>query len=376
MQVVEAADFSGKIIVISELIHKPNFSVITFLNLSRCEIRDLDNFPHFPVLEKLILQHNKIEKGLIAFGNAHLDLLNSLDISNNPLWNFCEILFLERLPRLNHFSCLNCPVMETPFLRKMCFGYLYNLHSLNGKEESNEIDWSDCDEPAKTKSFNLFPNNMNDKKKKPFKLYNDFSHCPIISKQTWYKKLDAPVSAETLKRQISHVEDKGTVYGPVEKKRKEFDLNKEDDGDETQSMEEDSKKDLNALNATLVGPHVFEQDYQVPPNFNSNGSHNYSQSNTSQNANGTHSIPNTNYDRGIVGSDEDDDDSNYNGDDSSESSALEVQGYGEGSYVNGQYVPWSPSHGTSIIPRHDEEEDAEESDSETLSEEMQHRPTQ
>jgi len=364
MQVIEAADFSGEIIVISELIHKPNFSVITILNLSRCEIKDLDNFPHFPVLEKLILQHNKIEKGLIAFGNAHLDVLNSLDISNNPLWNFCEIVSLERLPRLNHFSCLNCPVMETPFLRKMCFGYLYNLHSLNGKEESNEIDWSDSDEPSKTKSY-LFP----EKNKKVFKLYNDFSHCPIISKQTWYKKSDAPVPTETLKRQLSHVEDKGTVYGPVEKKRKEFDLNKEEDGEETQSMDEDLKKDMNAVNTTMV-ERSFEQ---------ANGRHNYSQSNSSQNANGTRSIPNTSYDRGIVGSDEDDDDdSNYNGSD--ESSAIEVDGYGEGSFrpdSKGGWVPSSESLHGCRPSRHDEEEDAaEESDSETQSEETQHRPTQ
>jgi hypothetical protein len=256
--------------------------------------------------------------------------------------------------------------METPFLRKMCFGYLYNLHSLNGKEESNEIDWSDGDEPSKTKSQSYYP----DKNKRVFKLYNDFSHCPIISKQTWYKKSDVPVPTETLKRQLSHVEDKGTVYGPVEKKRKEeFDLNKEDDGDETQSMEEDPKKDMNAVNAALV-ERSFEQV---------NGSHNYSQSNSSQNANGTRSIPNTSYDRGLAGTDEDDDDdSNYNGSDDS-SSALEIQGYGEGSFRpdgKGGYEPWSATKHGYTLPFCVEEDAAEESNSETLSEETQHRTTQ
>jgi hypothetical protein len=236
MQVVGELDLNGEIIVIKELALRPNLSSISLLNLTRCSISDLAGFPPLPQLEKLILQHNNIEKGLNALGNAKLTSLAHLDISFNPIWNFCEIVSLERLPRLNHFSCQDCPVMSTPFLRKMCFGYLYNLHSLNGIDGVAEPDSGSDDDPPIRNMMNgasklLFPS-----KKKEFKLYNDFSHCPIISTQTWVKKSEVPVPLETLKRQISHMDnDKTTAeYGPSEKKRKEngspeFNLNKEED---------------------------------------------------------------------------------------------------------------------------------------------------
>jgi hypothetical protein len=373
MQVVEDGEYSGKIIVVSELQNLPNFSVITSLNLSRCEIKDLDNFPHFPLLQKLILQHNKIEKGLIAFGKAHLDVLNTLDISNNPIWNFCEIVTLEKLPKLNHFSCLNCPVMETPFLRKMCFGYLYNLHSLNGTEPTNDAEGSD-DEPMNNfkKSQYLFSNNNS--KKKEFKLYNDFSHCPIISKATWYKKPDTPVvSADTLKRQIADVQDNGTVYGPVEKKRKEndddanFNLNKED-GEETESMDTEQKNVASELLAS--GFFHNNQNYNHNPNLN------YVQSNSSQNANGTHLIPNTNNNRGHMNSDTDDDDSYAadREDDDSSSSCITVEGNAGREYygVNESSNEYYSDNGSNN-QRHDEGEDAEESDSDTQPEDTQYR---
>jgi hypothetical protein len=232
--------------------------------------------------------------------------------------------------------------METPFLRKMCFGYLYNLHTLNGSEETNELEGSD-EEPMNImkKSQYLF-----ESKKKEFKLYNDFSHCPIISKETWHKKLDTPVAAtETLKRQITHIEDKGTEHGPVEKKRKEendatkFNLNR--DKDDTQSMEVmDEQKKMEGVTAVVM---AGGQNNSLNQNHNHNSTigpiinHNHVQSNSSQNANGTYSIPNTASRMKYSDSETDDDDGDYGGsseggtdgdDDSGAAIDIEEQNHG------------------------------------------------
>jgi hypothetical protein len=172
--------------------------------------------------------------------------------------------------------------MDTPFLRKMCFAYLYNLHTLNGKEQTEEAEESD-EEPEPVKNFlnqqYLF-SDVNKSKKKDFKLYNDFGHRPVINRQTWYKKPDvAPESPDSLKRQITQVEDKATLCGPVEKKAK-LSLNNEEEGSE---IEVEQKKELvEVADAMLAGG--------IRTNIQ-----NINRSNLSQNANRITptSIPNT-----------------------------------------------------------------------------------
>jgi len=263
MHVVEELDLKGESIVVRDLELRPNWSAITILNLTRCNISDLDGFPSFQQLEKLILQHNKIEKGLNALGKANLNSLVYLDISDNPLWNFCEIVSLEQLPRLHHFSCLNCPVMSTPFLRKMCFGYLYNLQSLNGIDGVAETDSGSDDEPPIRNMTTNGSSKLMMPKKKVFKLYNDFSQCPIISTQPCFRKPEAPVPIETLKRQISQMDNDTTTtteYGPIEKKRKEngsqeLNLDKEEDNSNTR-VDQDPVMAVVATEKPTLGEHV------------------------------------------------------------------------------------------------------------------------
>jgi len=331
-------DRTGQAIIIREIELWPNLSTLTVLNLSRCLINELDGFPHIPNLEKLILQHNNIEKGFSALGKASSNSLAYLDISHNPVWNFCEIVSLENLPRLNHFSCLECPVMATPYLRKMCFGYLYNLQSLNGIEGEQEQEAYDdplvMNMTSTSIKFNF------GQKKKEFKLYNDFSHCPIISTQPWNKK-QAEVtipSNDSLKRPLSQVDNsKTTEDGPTEKKRKEnnsVELNLNGDAtDSTHSYDHNSddqkEKELTASVEKQITQKLENNINNLNPNLLSNLHTTYVPTGAPQSI-GTNSRPGSvdrnenqmpnsngnNQGRGFASSGDEDseDDSNYDGD--------------------------------------------------------------
>jgi len=339
MQVIEEVDRTGQAILIREIALWPNLSTLTVLNLSRCLINDLDGFPHIPHLEKLILQHNNIEKGLSALGKASSDSLAFLDISHNPVWNFCEIVALESLPRLNHFSCLECPVMTTPYLRKMCFGYLYNLQSLNGIE--GETEQEPYDDSMVMNMTNTSIKYTHGQKKKEFKLYNDFSHCPIINTQPWSKKqVEAPIApSDNLKRSISQVDNiKTTADGPTEKKRKEnasaefnlknggnasdstpsYDHNSDDQTEKeiTSNVEKEIAQALTQnLNATLRSNLYPPYVNTGPPQ--STGT-NYMPGPSNRNENHMPNSNNKNQDRGLAssgGEEDSEDDASYDGED-------------------------------------------------------------
>jgi len=324
MQVIEEEPIgNGKPTLIRDLALRPDLSSLTDLNLSRCFISDLDGFPHMPQLEKLVLQDNKIEKGLGALGRALLTTLAHLDISKNPVWNFCEIVSLELLPGLNHFYCLDCPVMSTPYLRKMCFGYLYNLHTLNGSEGVADTEPGYDDEPMIRDMTNGPAKFIIGQKKKEFKLYNDFSHCPIISTQMWYKKKvpEVTIPVETLKRPLSQSDDVSTENGPTEKKRKEnasseFNLNQEDNTS-VNSMASSNNHALDDRKEMEL-PHMPTRITNVNPVLSKNLSTNYIHVQSIQvqsNPNGMNHVPVTmgkNNSRGFQESDEDsEDDESY-----------------------------------------------------------------
>lgn len=192
-------DKSNSPFTIDQISTLPNFNQITILSLNSCGINNLEYFPFLPSIEKIFLQNNKIEKGLSVFGDAKLVTLKTLDLSSNLVWNFLEILELQKLPNLQQLCLENCPVMETPSIMKMTFGYLFSLHTLNGKDAFVDKE-SDSED---TLDLNNLPYPLNNTTKQ-FKLYDDFSHCPII--KTQYKngiQVDPVtiVSDSTLKRQ-------------------------------------------------------------------------------------------------------------------------------------------------------------------------------
>jgi hypothetical protein len=222
---------SGRKVVICELNLLPNYLFITSLTLDSCEISSLDNFPHIPSLKKLSVKKNLIVSGLKALGIAKLDNLHYLDLSQNPIWDFLEIIELENLPNLNELLLLECPVMSTPFMRKLTFSYIFNLHRFNGSEAINADNSSDeetLEITPETLSLLSHGSMIHASAHKGFKLYNNFSHCPII-KLDYKSPLVAPVIEpipETRKRQLensatNHTSNGTKEEGSVEKKRKE-----------------------------------------------------------------------------------------------------------------------------------------------------------
>jgi hypothetical protein len=240
----------------------------------------------------------------------------------------------------------------------MCFGYLYNLHSLNGIDGVAEPDSGSDDEPPTRNVMNTSSKFMfSTSKKKEFKLYNDFSHCPIISTQTWVKKSETPVPLETLKRQISQIDnDKTTTtteYGPTEKKRKEngtqeFDLNKEE-GSTHDNSTTPSEHASEAFMAAVADKHardplnnVTHHEY-LNPTLSQNLLKNYIKldpPNSNQHMDGAPIIPDNN--RGLhpsTNTDDDEDDSYEDGE--SDSDAADTESSDEGMEIDGKtnYYP-------------------------------------
>lgn len=204
-QALVLMDKSNCVILVKELSFLPNYQTVTSLTLNYCSIISLDGFPTMPFLEILNLKNNAIEKDLSALVRANVSNLCSLDLTDNLISDFMEIIELQYLMKLQHVVLTGCPVMETPFIRRMTFGYLLNLLTLNGSDDMTdeytplpgEIDSEMTIEIDKSVLEGYANRDMgSSKSKKEFKLYNDFSHCPIINTKFRHNLTDSNSQVE------------------------------------------------------------------------------------------------------------------------------------------------------------------------------------
>ncbi|KAG2240717.1 hypothetical protein Bca52824_090462 [Brassica carinata] len=116
------------------------------LSIAGVGVSSLDRFPRLGKLQKLVLSDNRISGGLEFLVRAGLGSLRDLDLSNNRIGLFEDLLPLAEL-ELVSLDLYKCPVTKMRDYRARVFGLVKSLKYLDKMDaEENEIPESDDEE--------------------------------------------------------------------------------------------------------------------------------------------------------------------------------------------------------------------------------------
>eukprot|EP01018_Ginkgo_biloba_P024199 Gb_34082 [translate_table: standard] len=129
------------------------FSRLQHLSIANAGLTSLEGFPCLPQLKRLVLSDNRISGGLEYLVQAGLKSLQDLDLSNNRVQVFEDLVPLSQLNLLS-LDLYECPVTRLPGYRARVFGIVKSLQYLDktdvdGKErfesddEGEEVDSED-----------------------------------------------------------------------------------------------------------------------------------------------------------------------------------------------------------------------------------------
>lgn len=128
------------------------FPFLQHLSLANTGLISLEGFPCLPHLRRLVLSDNRISGGLEHLVQAGLKSLQDLDLSNNRIGTFEDLVPLSQL-RLGSLDLYECPVTRLPDYRARVFDVVKSLQFLDkadreGKErfDSEEADSEEEDE--------------------------------------------------------------------------------------------------------------------------------------------------------------------------------------------------------------------------------------
>ncbi|CAH8344464.1 unnamed protein product [Eruca vesicaria subsp. sativa] len=113
------------------------------LSIASIGVSSLDRFPRLGKLQKLVLSDNRISGGLEFLVQAGLGSLRDLDLSNNRIGLFEDLLPLAEL-KLVSLDLYKCPVTRMKDYRARVFGLVKSLKYLDKMDaEENEIPESE-----------------------------------------------------------------------------------------------------------------------------------------------------------------------------------------------------------------------------------------
>ncbi|KAJ0252287.1 hypothetical protein HA466_0131000 [Hirschfeldia incana] len=116
------------------------------LSIAGVGVSSLDRFPRLGKLQKLVLSDNRISGGLKFLVRAGLGSLRDLDLSNNRIGLFEDLVPLAEL-RLVSLDLYKCPVTKVKDYRARVFGLVKSLKYLDKMDaEENEILDSEDDD--------------------------------------------------------------------------------------------------------------------------------------------------------------------------------------------------------------------------------------
>ncbi|KAL8143286.1 hypothetical protein V2J09_016318 [Rumex salicifolius] len=119
------------------------FYNLQHLSIANTGVSSLEQFPHLPNLQKLILSDNRIANGLEYLVEAGLSSLRDLDLSNNRIQYIDDLAPLADL-RLVSLDLYECPVTRVKDYRARVFGLIKSLKYLDKMDaEENERPESD-----------------------------------------------------------------------------------------------------------------------------------------------------------------------------------------------------------------------------------------
>eukprot|EP01018_Ginkgo_biloba_P014521 Gb_37213 [translate_table: standard] len=126
------------------------FSSLQRLSVANLGLTSLADFPRLPCLEKLALSYNRVVGGLEHLVQAGLKSLRDLDLSNNKIQSFDDLVPLGRL-NLISLDLHECPVTLLPDYRSSVFGLIRSLQYLDkvdamGNERLEESDKEEEDD--------------------------------------------------------------------------------------------------------------------------------------------------------------------------------------------------------------------------------------
>eukprot|EP01127_Copromyxa_protea_P018089 TRINITY_DN5619_c0_g1_i1.p1 TRINITY_DN5619_c0_g1~~TRINITY_DN5619_c0_g1_i1.p1 ORF type:complete len:373 (-),score=61.62 TRINITY_DN5619_c0_g1_i1:141-1112(-) len=115
------------------------FTSLTQLSLKNTRLTSTRCFPCMPRLEKLVLHNNQIVDGLEAL--TKLEVLRSLDLSNNPIRSLHEVFHLSSLRALQDLVLKDCLVTLVPDYITLIQAKMPQLEFLDGNNKDS-LDWS------------------------------------------------------------------------------------------------------------------------------------------------------------------------------------------------------------------------------------------
>ncbi|KAJ0252286.1 hypothetical protein HA466_0131000 [Hirschfeldia incana] len=116
------------------------------LSIAGVGVSSLDRFPRLGKLQKLVLSDNRISGGLEFLVRAGLGSLRDLDLSNNRIGLFEDLVPLAEL-KLVSLDLYKCPVTKVKDYRARVFGLVKSLKYLDKMDaEENEILESEDDD--------------------------------------------------------------------------------------------------------------------------------------------------------------------------------------------------------------------------------------
>lgn len=124
---------------ITEDIKKKLESVKTLLSLgfNGCQLAHLDNFPHIPSLVRLEMMGNAI-KGSELSHIKHLNSLESLSLSENPIEHFDDLKPLMTFKQLLQLDLSSTPLSKLPNYRTKIFEMFPNLKILDNEDKDGK----------------------------------------------------------------------------------------------------------------------------------------------------------------------------------------------------------------------------------------------